>query len=86
MHIAKWIIKPIKSNLISFRCKTEYTVINTNIPTVYTYNALDPIIDQKWISESNTLFTMSTKYVAPIEFRHEVPNTGVPEFAFVGRF
>ena len=81
-----WIFPPKKIKFNLFRYKTEYTAISTNIPTVYTYNALDPHMDQKWIPESNKLFEMSTKFIPPVDFKYEVPRDGVPEFAFVGRF
>lgn len=64
----------------------DYTVIPTNIPTVYTCTPLDPFIDFTFISnKAGELFKMPTRYVPPKDLNFKLPVDGLPEFAFVGR-
>eukprot|EP01041_Mallomonas_annulata_P010227 gene10227-21324_t len=68
------------------RFRSEYTVISTNLPTVYTCSALEPHFDYlKWNPEAVRLFSLTPEYIPPSEFKYELPKSGIPEFAFVGR-
>ena len=76
-------VEPFK-DLASF--KTAAVVLQTNCPTIFTAEPLDPIMElQQWTGKSRQIFSLPTKYVSPSEFNYVYPVANVPEFAFVGR-
>lgn len=66
--------------------KLTEKVVATTIPSLYTIESLDTTIDySKWGLLSKSIFSQRVKYVPPSDFKFELPNTGKPEIAFIGR-
>ena len=80
-------LRNFSSKLNSSETLDEFTPILTNIPTMYTCAPLDPFISFDHIKHKSTLLfkQQQPRYIHPKELNYELPNDGLPEFAFVGR-
>jgi GTP-binding protein len=78
-------ISPLKITTKRISNKS-FNVVSTSIPSVYTVDELDTTLElNKWKAQANELFKSSVKYIHPSEFKYQLPNNGIVEFAFVGR-
>lgn len=60
--------------------------IQTETETVFVPRELEPTTElPKYKRAAADLFGANTFYVPPADFKHQLPQNGVPEFAFVGR-
>lgn len=64
----------------------DFTIIQTNIPSIYTSSMFDPVMSlEKWSLESSKIFSLGSKFIPPSAFDYKLPGNGTPEFAFIGR-
>ena len=60
-----------------FSSASKYKMIATNIPTVYTCDAMDPDLGlDDWKSKSNYLFSLTPSFVTPEQFKYKLPEQG----------
>jgi hypothetical protein len=69
--------------------KPDFKLLTTSLPTVFTCTPLDPSLvgfSRTVDTQAAELFSLPAAYVAPKDLNYQLPERGIPEIAFVGRY
>lgn len=67
----------------------DFKLLPTSLPTVFTCTPLDPSLvgfSRAVELQASELFSLPAAYVAPKDLNYQLPERGIPEIAFVGRY